>query len=149
MGTLLTTWCLPWQSVGADPPLGSEPWSAVEPDSVVTRSELSRPAPSPGIEPGIGLRAGPPIQLISPPSTPAEIRPVAAGGMLGFSSADATGKQTITLVDTGKSWMSVYHVDSGGTIRLVSSRPIDADFSLQLNAKEPLPEDIRRLKNAR
>ena len=103
----------------------------------------------PTAEAAAAVASGPRIQLIPPPSTPAEIRPVTAGGMLGFSSADATGKQTITLVDTGKSWMSVYHVDSGGTIRLVSSRPIDADFSLQLNAQEPLPEDIRRLRDAR
>ena len=69
----------------------------------------------------------------------------AAGHMIGFSHSDGSGTQTITLVDTRKSWMAVYHVDRSGTIRLVSSRPIDADFSLQLNATSPLPEEIRRI----
>ncbi len=69
----------------------------------------------------------------------------AAGDMIGFSHVDGTGTQTITLVNTGNSWMAVYHIDRSGKIRLVSSRPIDADFSLQLNATSPLPEDIRRI----
>lgn len=68
----------------------------------------------------------------------------AAGDMIGFSHSDASGTQTITIVHTGKSWMAVYHIDRSGTIRLVSSRPIDADFSLQLNATSPLPEEIRQ-----
>jgi hypothetical protein len=65
--------------------------------------------------------------------------------MIGFSHYDASGTQTITLVHAGKSWMAVYHIDRSGTIRLVSSRPIDADFSLQLNATSPLPEEIREI----
>lgn len=69
----------------------------------------------------------------------------AAGDMIGFSHADGSGSQTITIVHTGKSWMAVYHIDRSGTIRLVSSRPIDADFSLQLNATSPLPQEIRQL----
>jgi len=69
----------------------------------------------------------------------------AAGEMIGFSHYDASGTQTITLVHAGKSWMAVYHIDRSGTIRLVSSRPIDADFSLQLNATSPLPEEIREI----
>ncbi len=69
----------------------------------------------------------------------------AAGDMIGFSHSDGSGSQTITLIDTGKSWMAVYHIDRSGTIRLVSSRPIDADFSLQLNATSPLPEEIRQI----
>jgi hypothetical protein len=68
-----------------------------------------------------------------------------AGEMIGFSHVDGSGNLTITLVHTGKSWMSVYYVDSKGTIRLASSRPIDADFTLQLNATDPLPEDIRQM----
>ena len=73
----------------------------------------------------------------------------AAGDLIGFSHADVSGTQTITLVDTGKSWMAVYHIDRSGTIRLVSSRPIDADFSLQLNATSPLPDEIRGIGRAR
>ena len=73
----------------------------------------------------------------------------AAGDMIGFSHADGSGTQTITLVDTKKSWMAVYHIDRSGKIRLVSSRPIDADFSLQLNATSPLPDEIRGIGRAR
>ena len=69
----------------------------------------------------------------------------AAGEIIGFSHSDASGTQTITLVHTGKSWMAVYHIDRSGQIRLASSRPIDADFTLQFNATSPLPEEIRGL----
>ena len=69
----------------------------------------------------------------------------AAGDMIGFTHSDGSGSQTITLVDSSKAWMAVYHIDRSGKIRLVSSRPIKADFSLQLNATDPLPEDILRL----
>lgn len=73
----------------------------------------------------------------------------AAGDMIGFSHSDGSGMQTITLVHTGKSWMAVYHIDRTGQIRLVSSRPIDADFSLQLNATSPLPQEIRKMGEIR
>ncbi|GAA5506555.1 hypothetical protein [Novipirellula caenicola] len=73
----------------------------------------------------------------------------AAGDMIGFSHSDGSGSQTITLIDTGKSWMAVYHIDRSGTIRLMSSRPIDADFSLQLNATSPLPEEIRQMNKGK
>lgn len=73
----------------------------------------------------------------------------AAGDMIGFSHSDGSGTQTITLVHTGKSWMAVYHIDRSGQIRLVSSRPIDADFSLQLNATSPLPQEIRKMGEIR
>ena len=73
----------------------------------------------------------------------------ASGDMIGFSSSDGAGTQTITLVHTGKSWMAVYHIDRSGQIRLVSSRPIDADFSLQLNATSPLPQEIREMGEIR
>jgi hypothetical protein len=69
----------------------------------------------------------------------------AANDMIGFSHSDDSGTQTITLVHTGKSWIAVYHIDRSGKIHLVSSRPIDADFSLQLNATSPLPEEIRAI----
>ncbi len=65
--------------------------------------------------------------------------------IIGFSHVDSSGTQVNTLVNTRKSWMAVYHIDRTGIIRLVSSRPIDADFSLQLNATSPLPEEIRIL----
>jgi hypothetical protein len=71
----------------------------------------------------------------------------AAGSVIGFSGCTATGTQTITLVNTEKFWMAVYHIDSEGEIHLVSSRPIDADFSLQLNVTDPLPDEIRGLSD--
>ncbi|WP_146522142.1 hypothetical protein [Stieleria varia] len=71
----------------------------------------------------------------------------AAGQMIGFSHSDGSGTQTITLVHTGKSWMAVYHIDRSGQIRLVSSRPIDDDFSLLLNATSPTPSEIRGMNS--
>ncbi len=97
---------------------------------------------------GVGVGQSPPTDtdarafLAKPTVTPAV---GASGDMIGFSGSDGAGTQTITLVHTGKSWMAVYHIDRSGQIRLVSSRPIDADFSLQLNATSPLPEEIREL----
>ncbi|MEM9588456.1 MAG: hypothetical protein AAGA03_14325 [Planctomycetota bacterium] len=75
-------------------------------------------------------------------------RAAAAGPLMGFFSVDASGTQTITVVHTGKLWMAVYHVGSSGQLRLVSSRPIDADFSLELDVTSPLPSEIRRLGGA-
>lgn len=69
-----------------------------------------------------------------------------SGGLIGFSHVDSEGTQVITIVDAEKRWMAVYHVDSRGTIRLASSREIAADFTLQLNATAPLPDQIRRLQ---
>jgi hypothetical protein len=96
----------------------------------------------------VGQPAAVPPQLATDPGlrSAAEFPKVgAAGDMIGFSHSDSSGTQTITLVHTKKSWMAVYHIDRSGTLRLVSSRPIDADFSLQLNATSPLPEEIRQI----
>ena len=68
-----------------------------------------------------------------------------AGQLIGFSGFDGSGSQTITLVHAGKMQIAVYHIDRSGQIRLVSSRPIDADFSLSLNVTAPLPGQIRLL----
>jgi hypothetical protein len=68
-----------------------------------------------------------------------------AGELIGFSGFDGSGSQTITLVHAGKMQIAVYHIDRSGQIRLVSSRPIDADFSLSLNVTAPLPGQIRLL----
>jgi len=99
---------------------------------------------------GVG-RGDQSAQLTSPATRPsgvptaAEFPKVGASGdMIGFSHSDSSGTQTITLVHTKKSWMAVYHIDKSGKLRLVSSRPIDADFSLQLNATSPLPDQIRQ-----
>ena len=69
-----------------------------------------------------------------------------SGDLIGFSHVNASGTLAITLVDTQKLWMTVYHVGPGGEIQLTSSRAIDADFSLQLNATSPMPDEIRRLQ---
>lgn len=98
------------------------------------------------------LTGAPAGALMGGPGFPASGHAVqlgAAGDMIGFSHADAVGTQTITLVHTGKSWMAVYHIDRSGSVRLVSSRPLDADFSLQLNATSPLPEEIRKMGKPR
>ena len=77
----------------------------------------------------------------------AEITPQvgAAGELIGFNGFDGSGSQTITLVHTRKMQIAVYHIDRSGQIRLVSSRPIDADFSVSLNVTKPLPGEIRLL----
>ncbi|TWU64989.1 hypothetical protein V7x_05330 [Crateriforma conspicua] len=101
-----------------------------------------------------GGPAGIPVGNMMPPIPPAgggqaasPIHRVAASGdFIGFSHGDGSGSQTITVLHTGKSWMAVYHVDSSGKIWLRSSRPIDADFSLQLNATSPLPDEIRQME---
>ena len=84
-----------------------------------------------------------PSSRVSPLKSPHNVG--AAGDIIGFSHSDGSGSQRITLVNTSKSWMAVYHIDRSGRIRLASSRPIDADFTLQLNATAPLPDEIRRM----
>ncbi len=69
-----------------------------------------------------------------------------SGDLIGFSHVDGSGTLVITLVDTQKLWMAVYHVGNSGEIRLASSRAIDADFTLQFNATSPMPDEIRRLQ---
>lgn len=80
------------------------------------------------------------------PMFPAGPSLAAAGDMIGFSREIAGGSQAITLINASRRWMAVYHIDQAGQIRLVSSRPLDADFSFQFNATAPLPEEIRRLQ---
>jgi len=71
---------------------------------------------------------------------------VHAGEMIGFSRDLGDGVQAITIINASRRWMAVYHIDSSGQIRLTSSRPLDADFTIQFNAAAPLPDDIRRLQ---
>jgi len=123
------------------------------------RTPAARVAAAAGLDRGPGAAENSPTDApigAHPDSTPegsvasgvvAGLQTAAAGDLIGFSALDGSGSQTITLINAEKSWMAVYHIDGAGTIRLVSSRPIDADFSLQLNATAPLPEKIRRLEN--
>lgn len=75
-----------------------------------------------------------------------QVTPMAvAEGMLGFASPDSGGGQVVTLVDARRGWMAVYAVDAQGEIRLLSSRPLQQDFSVQYNVTDPTPADIGRL----
>lgn len=69
-----------------------------------------------------------------------------AGDMIGFSRDLGDGVQAITIINASQRWMAVYHIDTSGQIRLTSSRPLEADFTIQFNASSPLPEEIRRLQ---
>ncbi len=84
----------------------------------------------------------------SPQSGPAKgpATLIHAGDMIGFSRELGDGVQAITIINASRRWMAVYHIGTSGQIRLTSSRPLDADFTIQFNATEPLPEDIRRLQ---
>lgn len=105
-------------------------------------AEPSRePSQQPNRQQGIGPVSNP-SGIDHPPAIP-RLQVGSAGEMIGFAGSSGTG-QIITVIHTGKSWMSVYHIGQTGEIRLASSRPIDADFSLELNATAPLPDDIRR-----
>ncbi len=84
------------------------------------------------------------LQSVTGSERPAQL--TTAAQMLGFSKELGEGAQAITLIDASRRWMAVYHIDSSGQIRLTSSRPLDADFSIQFNASSPLPEEIRRLQ---
>lgn len=68
-----------------------------------------------------------------------------AGEMIGFSRPAADGGQLLTLIDTARRWMAVYHIEGSGRIHLKSSRPLTQDFAVQYNAAAPLPEDMRQL----
>ena len=115
---LFLTWCLAWPQTTTH----GEP-----PSSLRSESGINVP-----FQPGPMVPAGPSL--------------AAAGDTIGFSREIAGGSQAITLINTTRRWMAVYHVDQAGQIRLVSSRPLDADFSFQFNATAPLPEEIRRLQ---
>jgi|GEM_PF-1647910 len=84
----------------------------------------------------------------APPAGPAKgpATLIQAGEMIGFSRELGDGVQAITIINASRRWMAVYHIDTSGQIRLTSSRPLDADFTIQFNATAPLPEDIRRLQ---
>jgi hypothetical protein len=107
------------------------------PTESASSSPITEGTPFPAVMPN--------VPQVGASKTGTAVQLAVSADMIGFSHVDGSGTQIITLVHTGKSWMAVYHVDRTGTIRLVSSRPIDADFSLQLNATSPLPDEIRSL----
>lgn len=86
-----------------------------------------------------------PIQKNASSAPESGVQTASAGQLIGFSGFDGSGSQTITLVHAGKMQIAVYHIDRSGQIRLVSSRPIDADFSVTLNPTAPHPDQLRLL----
>ncbi|MEM6978989.1 MAG: hypothetical protein AAF539_04920 [Planctomycetota bacterium] len=68
-----------------------------------------------------------------------------SGDLIGFSHQNDSGTQVISLIHTRKLWLAVYHVDSSGAIKLISSREIGPDFTLHFNEQDPLPAEIRQL----
>ena len=124
-------------------------WPPKQPSSAESRSAgndsharwnspaaVASPADSALNHPPIVAEPPPPIQVAS------------AGEVIGFAGPGENG-QTITLVDTGRSWMAVYHIAPNGEIRLTASRPIEADFTVELNATDPTPAAIRKAAGPR
>ena len=71
-----------------------------------------------------------------------------AEGVMAFAAPNGTGGQLITVIDARRSWMAVYSVDVGDQqIRMLSSRPLSQDFSVQYNVADPTPADIQRLQS--
>lgn len=106
---------------------------ASDPITPTTTAPPVGPLPQPVLLQGVSS-AGQPPQLTT------------AGDMIGFSRELGDGVQAITLINASRRWMAVYHISAEGQIRLASSRPLDADFTLQFNATSPLPDEIRRLQ---
>lgn len=97
------------------------------------------PIAAPGVPPQPVL-----LQPVSSAGRPPQL--TTAGDMIGFSRELGDGVQAITLINASQRWMAVYHIDADGKIRLASSRPLEADFTIQFNATSPLPDEIRRLQ---
>ncbi len=103
--------------------------------------------------PGVGPMGPPPnrpsggSQIANSGIVTAETAPevASAGEIIGFNGFNGSGSQTITLVHTGKMQIAVYHIDRSGQLTLVSSRPIEDDFSFSFNVNAPLPREIRLL----
>ncbi len=129
---ILAVWLLlPLETLWGEPPnSGSPPGVPTEPEPEGNRLQA------------LGFRSEP----MGGGMVPAGPSLASAGDMIGFSRELAGGSQSITLISASRKWMVVYHVDQAGLIRLVSSRPLDADFSFQFNATAPLPDEIRRLQ---
>jgi hypothetical protein len=101
--------------------------------------------PAPGQPPANGqFDPAPPAGGLRPPQVTAS---AAAEGMMAFASPDGDRGQLVTIIDAKRSWMAVYSVDAGGErIKLLSSRPLSQDFSVQYNVTDPTPVDIQRLQ---
>lgn len=68
-------------------------------------------------------------------------------GMMAFATPGLPGGHTVTIIDAQQKWMAVYSVDvAGERIKLLSSRPLKQDLSIQYNVAEPTPADIQKLQ---
>ncbi len=128
----------------------SEPVAAA-PAAPATQATVASPAAQPAVAAGPTrpLAAIGPVTLGSGPAASAggaAAHLMTAGDMIGFSRDLGDGVQAITIINASQRWMAVYHIDTSGQIRLTSSRPLEADFTIQFNASSPLPEEIRRLQ---
>lgn len=96
------------------------------------------------------LEGGLPPGLPEPRQTarPAQVTASAAAeGMMAFATNSPSGGQTVTVIDAQQRWMAVYSVDVGvGRIKLLSSRPLKQDLSIEFNAETPTPADIQKLQ---
>ncbi len=72
---------------------------------------------------------------------------VATGSLIALSHTAAGNRQQVTVIDTVKRVMTVYHIEpEEGTIELKSVRKIEWDMEMvQFNGTTPLPADIRKL----
>jgi hypothetical protein len=69
------------------------------------------------------------------------------GELISFSVPIEDHRQQVTLIDTAKRVMSVYHIDtSSGEISLKSVRNVFWDLQMvEFNGTSPLPREIRSL----
>lgn len=93
--------------------------------------------------------AQPPVILPNPGERPTSPYPASQGGIGVFAFSTTVGDQfqQVTVFDSGRQVMSVYHVDLlTGSIKLCSVRDIRWDMQMmQYNGESPEPTDIQRL----
>lgn len=113
------------------------------------QSATTGQAPTNPIPPNFGEEF---VPEVAPPKQSAAAAQLTASasaeGMMAFASTSPGGGQVVTVVDAQQKWMAVYSVDVvGGRIKLLSSRPLRQDFSIEYNVAEPTPADIQKLQN--
>jgi hypothetical protein len=85
------------------------------------------------------------------PATPAVKPLVLSEGLMALSSDTADGRQQVTVIESKKRVMSVYHIDhKSGVITLKSVRDISADLMMdEFNTDSPFPREIRAILSKR
>ncbi len=122
---------------GADPPLPEDRFGQIP--GLVERTSTGN-AGSPSALPD-NRQTGKPVQEAAP--MPPGV--ASAGDCLAFSRPVGDGSQLITVINTSREWMAVYHIDRTGKITLTGSRPLAQDFAVEFNVNSPLPNEIRQL----